>query len=66
MFLGFKVFRVWGLGFTGNVGIMEQRMEATLVYWGNMGRMENRMETTIGLKVFCNLRLRVQVYWRIG
>ena len=28
---------------------MENRMEATIVYWGYMGMMENRMETTIVL-----------------
>ena len=33
------------------MGIMEKKMETTIVYWGYLGIMENRMETTI-------------VYWR--
>ena len=32
----------------GNMGIMEKKMETTMVYWGNMGIMENQMENTIG------------------
>ena len=31
----------------GNVGIMEKKMETTIVYGGNIGIMENKMETTI-------------------
>ena len=30
------------------MGIMENKMETTMVYWGNIGIMENQMETTIG------------------
>ena len=29
-------------------GIMENKMETTIVYWGHIGIMENKMET-IGL-----------------
>ena len=29
------------------IGIMENKMETTIVYWGYIGIMENRMETTI-------------------
>ena len=29
------------------IGIMENKMETTVVYWGSMGRMEKKMETTI-------------------
>ena len=29
------------------VGIMENKMETTIVYWGYIGIMENKMETTI-------------------
>ena len=39
------------LGFIqGNIdfmGIMEKRMETTVIYWGYIGIMEKRMETTI-------------------
>ena len=31
----------------GYTGIMEKRMETTIVYWGYTGIMENQMETTI-------------------
>ena len=33
------------------VGILEKKMETTIVYWGYMGIMENKMETTIILGV---------------
>ena len=29
------------------MGIMENEMETTIVYWGNIGITENKMETTI-------------------
>ena len=29
------------------MGIMENEMETTIVYWGNIGIMEKKMETTI-------------------
>ena len=29
------------------MGIMEKKMETTIVYWGYIGIMENKMETTI-------------------
>ena len=29
------------------IGIMENKMETTIVYWGYIGIMENKMETTI-------------------
>ena len=33
--------------YTGGVfGIMENKMETTIVYWGNIGIMEKNMETT--------------------
>ena len=28
------------------IGIMEKKMETTIVYWGYIGIMENKMETT--------------------
>ena len=31
----------------GYMGIMEKKMETTIVYWGYMGIMEKKMETTI-------------------
>ena len=31
----------------GYIGIMEKKMETTVVYWGNIGIMENKMEATI-------------------
>ena len=30
------------------MGIMENKMETTIVYWGNIEIMEKKMETTIG------------------
>ena len=42
-----------GLNFGGGgaathyIGIMENKMETTIVHWGNIGIMENKMETTI-------------------
>ena len=30
-----------------HIGIMENKMETTIVYWGYIGIMENKMETTI-------------------
>ena len=29
------------------IGIMEIKMEATIVYWGYIGKMEKKMETTV-------------------
>ena len=29
------------------LGIMEEKMETTIVYWGYMGTMEKKMEATI-------------------
>ena len=43
----------WVLGFCGtgikdySKGIMEKKMETTIVYWGYVGIMENKMETTM-------------------
>ena len=34
------------IGFT--FGIMEKKMETTIVYWGFVGIMEKKMETTRG------------------
>ena len=31
----------------GNIGIMEKKMETTIVCWGNIGRMEKKMESII-------------------
>ena len=31
----------------GYIGIIEKKMETTVVYWGNIGIMENKMEATI-------------------
>ena len=28
------------------IGIMDNKLETTIVHWGNIGIMENRMETT--------------------
>ena len=30
----------------GYIGIMEEKMETTIIYWGYIGMMENKMETT--------------------
>ena len=41
---------IWGyIGviYWGNIGIMENPMEATIVYWGFIGIMEKKMEATI-------------------
>ena len=38
--LGFRVY--WGY-----IGIMENKMETTIIHWGYIGIMENKMETTI-------------------
>ena len=32
--------------YMGYVGILEKKMETTIVYWGYIGIMENKMETT--------------------
>ena len=32
---------------TENIGIMENKMESTIVYWGYIGIMETKMDTTI-------------------
>ena len=29
------------------IGIMEKKMETTIVYWGYIGIMENKMETIV-------------------
>ena len=29
------------------IGIMEKKMEATVLYWGSIGIVEKKMETTI-------------------
>ena len=35
-------------GYIGVIwGIMEKKMETTIVYWGYVGIMENKMEATI-------------------
>ena len=34
----------------GHIGIMEKKMEATIIYWGYIGIMEKKMETTM---VYC-------------
>ena len=33
--------------YRGYIGIMEKKMETTIVYWGCIGIMEKKMETTI-------------------
>ena len=33
-------------GNIGYIGILENRMETTIIYWGYIGIMETRMETT--------------------
>ena len=33
--------------YRGRTGIMEKKMETTLVYWGYKGIMDKKMETTI-------------------
>ena len=35
----------------GNIGIMEKKMEATIVYWGYIGTMEEKMEAIIVYRV---------------
>ena len=34
-------------GLWGNIGVMEKKMETTIVYRDNIGVMEKKMETTI-------------------
>ena len=46
LFAGF-ILHGLGLGAQVSIGIMEKKMETTIVYWGFLGRMENQMETTI-------------------
>ena len=29
------------------LGVQENKMETTIVYWGYMGKMERKMETTV-------------------
>ena len=36
---------------SGLKGVMEKKLEATIVCWGYVGIMEQRMETTIGFEV---------------
>ena len=31
----------------GYIGIMEKKIETSIVYWGYIGIMENKMETTM-------------------
>ena len=38
---------VYRAGFLVYMGIMESKMETTIVYWGYMGVMEKKMEITI-------------------
>ena len=38
-----------GLGFRGNIGIMEKKMETTIVYWGYMGVIYIYIEWFMGL-----------------
>ena len=54
-------------GKLGYMGIMENKMETTIVYWGNIGIMEKKMETTI---VYClqgnpclSLEIRLTMGW---
>ena len=44
------IYRVILRLFWGYRGVMENKMETTIVYWGNIGTMENKMETTT---VYC-------------
>ena len=37
---------LWGL-YRGYIGIMEKKVETTIVYWGDIGILEKKMETTI-------------------
>ena len=39
-------FGFWGLRFWGYIGMIENKMETTIVYWGYVGMMENETETT--------------------
>ena len=34
-------------GFIAHIGIMENQMETTIIYWGYIGITEKKMETTI-------------------
>ena len=39
---------IWGFFvYWGYIGIMEKKMETTVVYWGCIGIMAKKMETTI-------------------
>ena len=40
-----QCFDVLGIDW-GNLGIMEKKLEATIVYWGSTGIMEKKLETT--------------------
>ena len=45
---GYYETRKLRLGYIGVIyGIMEKKIETTIVYWGNIGIMEKEMEATI-------------------
>ena len=48
----------------GYIGMMENKMETTIVYRGYIGIMENKMETTIlyGVVILMGQRLRMSVF----
>ena len=46
----------------GYMGIMEKKMETTIVYWGYIGIMEKKMETTIVYMGYMNENHRPSSY----
>ena len=41
---------IWGV-YWGYTGIMQKKMETTIVYWGYIGIIENKMETILSCRV---------------
>ena len=51
--LGFKVIGLYW----GYIGIMEKKIETTIVYWGYIGIMEKKMETTMAYWGYVGFRV---------
>ena len=43
----FSFQKLWTQVYWGNIGIIENKIETSIVYWVKTGIMENKMETTI-------------------
>ena len=54
-FLSGREFIHWG-----NIGIVEKKMETTIVYWGYIRIMEKKLEATI---VYCHQKQSVAFLW---